>query len=174
VKGSYYYHYIVRHVPEESDNDNIIWSQLQNQDAEAFHSTDMQISESALSKNGTWKKTDYNLQRFMLLLCRVYLAKKNPLLWLGKPSDYNRRVYIRNSMAEFNSYSAGGDNVDIYQLLAGAQLDDEDSSDDDLFESRYHQSSDDEDIMSEMDFERDTFNVNNLLDMMHTDSDNEN
>lgn len=49
IKGSYYFHYIIRHVPEEADED-IVWSQLQNQGAEAFHSTDPQIKENASSK----------------------------------------------------------------------------------------------------------------------------
>lgn len=49
IKGSYYFHYIVRHVPEEADAD-IVWSQLQNQGAEAFHSNDPQIKENASVK----------------------------------------------------------------------------------------------------------------------------
>ncbi len=81
IRGSYYIHYIVRHVPEKVNKD-VTWSQLQNQ-GEVFHSTDPQIKNSASSKNGGKVKIDSNLQKLLLLLHRIYLAQKHKLVRLS-------------------------------------------------------------------------------------------
>lgn len=105
IRGSYYYHYIVRHVTEEAER-AVVWSQLQNQGAEAFHSTDNLMKENASSKGGGRNKISPDQQRFFLLARRVYLAKKYGMKWVGQQSHYNKRVSAKSSLDSANSTSS--------------------------------------------------------------------